>query len=85
MQGETSGNLQAAYMAIVAMVRDHLGYYAEKLHGAMRGLGTDEDALTRHIVGRCEVFKHFLIFIENVTFIFSCKPLKAVQSDYILI
>jgi len=55
VQGETSGNLQAAYMAIVAMVRDHLGYYAEKLHGAMRGLGTDEDALTRHIVGRCEI------------------------------
>ena len=55
IDAETSGNLHDAYMAIVELVKDHWGYYAKKLHGAMRGAGTDEDALTRHIVGRSEV------------------------------
>jgi len=55
IDAETSGNLHDAYMAIAAMVNDHLGYYAQKLHAAMRGVGTDEDALTRHIIGRCEI------------------------------
>ena len=55
IDGETSGNLHDAYMAIVDLVKDHHAYYAKKLHDAMRGVGTDEDALTRHIVGRSEV------------------------------
>jgi len=55
IDSETSGNLHDAYMAIVELVKDHWGYYAKKLHGAMRGVGTDEDALTRHIVGRSEI------------------------------
>lgn len=55
VESETSGNLHDAYMAIIAMVNDHLAYYAQKLHAAMRGIGTDEDALTRHIVGRSEI------------------------------
>uniref|UniRef100_H2ZA48 Annexin n=1 Tax=Ciona savignyi TaxID=51511 RepID=H2ZA48_CIOSA len=55
IDSETSGNLQTAYRAIVAMAKDHHAYYAQKLHDAMRGIGTDEDALTRHIVGRSEI------------------------------
>jgi len=55
IEAETSGNLHDAYMAIAAMVQDHLGYYAQKLHAAMRGIGTDEDALSRHIIGRSEI------------------------------
>jgi len=55
IDAETSGNLHDAYMAIAAMVNDHLAYYAKKLHSAMRGVGTDEDALTRHIIGRSEI------------------------------
>jgi len=55
IESETSGNLQTAYLAIVSIVQDHLAYYAKKLHDAMRGCGTDEDALTRHIVGRSEI------------------------------
>nr|XP_002131176.3 annexin A13-like [Ciona intestinalis] len=55
IDSETSGNLQTAYKAIVSLTKDHHGYYAQKLHEAMRGIGTDEDALTRHIVGRSEI------------------------------
>jgi len=55
IEAETSGNLKDAYLAIAAIVQDHLGYYAQKLHAAMRGVGTDEDALTRHIIGRSEI------------------------------
>lgn len=54
IESETSGNLQKAYLAICSMTRNIWEYYAQKLHDAMRGLGTDEDALTRFIVVRSE-------------------------------
>lgn len=55
VEKETSGNLHDAYIAIIDITVDHVSYYARKLHAAMRGIGTDEDALTRHIVGRSEI------------------------------
>ena len=58
VESETSGNLCDSYLTIIDIVEDHLAYYAKKLHEAMRGLGTDEDALTRVIVGRSEVGLH---------------------------
>lgn len=55
IEGETSGNLQAAYKAIYYMATDHFGYYAQKLNDALRGIGTDDAALIRHVVGRSEI------------------------------
>jgi len=55
VEAETSGNLQTAYKAIIAITRDHQAYYAQKIYDSMRGIGTDDDALIRHIVGRSEV------------------------------
>jgi len=55
VESETSGNLCDSYLTIIDIVEDHLAYYAKKLHEAMRGLGTDEDALTRIIIGRSEI------------------------------
>ena len=61
IESETSGNLQKAYLAICSMTRDLHEYYAQRLYDAMRGLGTDEDALTRFIVVRSEVSKLVLM------------------------
>ncbi|XP_039261972.2 annexin A13-like [Styela clava] len=54
IESETSGNLQKAYLAICSITKDVHGYYAQKLHDAMRGVGTDDDALIRFIVVRSE-------------------------------
>jgi len=55
IEAETSGDLLNGYKIIVAMVTDHLGYYATKLHDTMQGLGTDEKGLIRYITTRDEV------------------------------
>ena len=55
IEAETSGNLQTAYKAIYYIATDHYGYYAQKLNDALRGIGTDDAALIRHVVGRSEV------------------------------
>jgi len=55
IDGEVSGNLHDAYVTIVAMVRDHVGYLATKINEIMAGAGTDEDALIRHIITRSEI------------------------------
>ena len=57
IDAETSGNLHDAYKAIYYMATDHYGYYAQKLNDALRGIGTDDAALIRHVVGRSEVTK----------------------------
>ena len=36
-------------------VHNRPAYFAERLHLAMKGLGTDDDALIRIIVSRCEI------------------------------
>jgi len=55
IEAETSGDLLRAYKIIVAMVTDHVGYYATKIREAMRGLGTDEEGLIRCITTREEI------------------------------
>lgn len=52
---ETSGDLQKAYLTIYAVANDVHGYYAEKIQGAMKGMGTKESALIQNIVSRVEV------------------------------
>lgn len=52
---EMSGDLQRGYRNIVMYIRNPHRYYAEKLYKAMKGLGTDEDALIRVLVTRSEV------------------------------
>ena len=38
----------------VYVIRDKPGYFADKMKRAMKGLGTDDDALVRIVVSRCE-------------------------------
>lgn len=52
---EMSGDLLDAYLALVGCVRSRHDYFAGQLHRAMKGIGTDEDTLTRVMVSRCEI------------------------------
>jgi len=39
----------------VRFIKDPPGYFAKALYKSMKGLGTDDDALQRTVVSRCEV------------------------------
>ena len=39
----------------VSCSKDPAKFFAERLYKSMKGLGTDEDTLTRVIVSRCEI------------------------------
>jgi len=55
IKNEMSGDLQDAMLTIVKSIYNTPLYYAEKLHNAMAGAGTDDHALIRIIVSRCEI------------------------------
>ncbi|XP_078396005.1 annexin A13-like isoform X2 [Cetorhinus maximus] len=52
---ETSGDVEKAYLTIVQCTKDCQAYFAEVLHEAMKGAGTNEDTLIRIVVSRSEV------------------------------
>lgn len=55
MNSEMSGELLNGLLAMVKTVHNRPNYFAERLHAAMKGIGTDDDALIRIIVSRCEI------------------------------
>ncbi|XP_059352984.1 annexin B10-like isoform X1 [Daphnia carinata] len=55
MESEMSGELLHGLLAMVKTVHNRPAYFAERLEVAMKGLGTDDDALIRIIVSRCEI------------------------------
>ncbi|XP_003745278.1 annexin A13 [Galendromus occidentalis] len=55
IERETSGDLKTAMLTIVKSVFNTHLYFAERLHKAMKGLGTDDTTLIRIIVSRCEI------------------------------
>jgi len=55
MENEMSGVLLSGLLAIVKTTYNRPRYFAEKIHAAMEGAGTDDSALIRLIVSRCEI------------------------------
>uniref|UniRef100_A0A8C4HPB3 Annexin n=1 Tax=Dicentrarchus labrax TaxID=13489 RepID=A0A8C4HPB3_DICLA len=52
---EMSGDVKNAFYAIVCSVKNQPSYFADRLYKAMKGLGTDDRALIRIMVSRCEI------------------------------
>ncbi|XP_016402942.1 annexin A1-like, partial [Sinocyclocheilus rhinocerous] len=54
LESELHGDLEDCLMALVKSAWNKPAFFAEKLHLAMKGLGTNTDTLTRIIVSRSE-------------------------------
>uniref|UniRef100_A0A671P8Q7 Annexin n=1 Tax=Sinocyclocheilus anshuiensis TaxID=1608454 RepID=A0A671P8Q7_9TELE len=55
LESELHGDLEDCLMALVKSAWNKPAFFAEKLHLAMKGLGTNTDTLTRIIVSRSEI------------------------------
>uniref|UniRef100_A0A8C8R5N6 Annexin n=1 Tax=Pelusios castaneus TaxID=367368 RepID=A0A8C8R5N6_9SAUR len=55
IKSETSGDLEKAFLTLVRCAKDCQSYFATRLHEAMKGAGTDEEALIRILVTRAEI------------------------------
>ncbi|XP_073398220.1 annexin A3 [Dendrobates tinctorius] len=55
IKGEMSGHLEDLLIAIVKCARNTAAFFAERLHKAIKGAGTDEFTLTRIMVSRSDI------------------------------
>ncbi|XP_065341737.1 annexin B10-like isoform X1 [Cloeon dipterum] len=85
LRSELSGELLDGIMAIVECVQDKVLFYANRLHKAMEGLGTNDVTLIRIIVSRSEIdlanIKRAYEKIYNKTLISAVKQSET-SGDY---
>lgn len=55
IDSEMSGDLKKGMLTVIACIKNKSEQFAKMLHKSMKGLGTDDDALIRIVVTRCEV------------------------------
>ncbi|RUS90654.1 hypothetical protein EGW08_001554, partial [Elysia chlorotica] len=51
----TTGDVEKAYVAVVKALQDESSFYADRIHTALKGAGTNETQLTRIIIARSEI------------------------------
>ncbi|XP_055955975.1 annexin A11 isoform X1 [Patella vulgata] len=54
VKSETSGDLEAGYLAIINVATNIPAFFAERLYHSMKGAGTKDSELIRLVVSRCE-------------------------------
>lgn len=54
IKSEFSGDIEEGLLTIVRCVKNRAAVFAERLHRSMAGAGTDDRALIRVVVSRCE-------------------------------
>lgn len=55
ISSEFSGDIKHALLAILSFAEHPVGYFADRLHKSMAGLGTNDKSLVRIAVTRCEI------------------------------
>ncbi|KAK2142740.1 hypothetical protein LSH36_919g01024 [Paralvinella palmiformis] len=55
IKSEFSGDIKNSLIAVVRVIQNKPGYFAKKLQKAMKGGGTDDQAMVRICVSRCEI------------------------------
>jgi annexin A7/11 len=75
---EMSGDLAVAFKTVIQCVKDKPTYFAERLHKAMKGMGTDDEALIRIVVARSEID---MVEIKRAYFDKYNKSLKKMIQD----
>lgn len=55
IKSEFSGDIKHSLLAILSFALHPIGYFADRLHKSMAGLGTNDKSLVRIAVTRCEI------------------------------
>lgn len=55
IKSEFSGDIEDGLVAILRCAIDRPTYFAKRLHNSMAGMGTDDRALIRLVITRCEI------------------------------
>ncbi|XP_044863368.1 annexin A13 isoform X1 [Mauremys mutica] len=79
IKSETSGDLEKAFLTLVRCARDCQGYFATRLHEAMKGAGTEEETLIRILVTRAEI--DLQTIKEKFQKMYNKSLVEAIKSD----
>lgn len=59
IEAEFSGDQRMGYLALIRLATNPGSYFAHVLYKAMKGAGTDEKTVIRHLINTSEVSSHW--------------------------